>query len=326
MPSPQAVHPSLAAPANSSIFRAAGHHRSNISRRAAGFSLCLTLDGRLPIGSSCHLDLANVSLGRNYIVGIDHYLAQFHQRFFGEAPDRRFVHVYRKGAGYVGREPISAMGQDRDLYTSEVDEWMQGIETRAAWAMRDLAQGYRLRDEQRQEQLLDYVAMTVTRNPVRLRHWERYLDEVSLEHSEFTEEWLEQITSEAMSATIRDAFFPKVRLALDRLEWQTARYGSGCPLVLGDNPVLFNAAGENWEPKATSFVMMPITPRLVLMGYKSESLFRKIVEYAERVNAISLDQADQYVFSATRIDVEFEEIKEAAATLRALVEQDRSER
>jgi uncharacterized protein DUF4238 len=182
--------------------------------------------------------------------------------------------------------------------------------------MQDLVGGARLRDEMRRDQLLDYVAMTIVRNPAQMQDWERHLDETSLQHSEYTEQWLELVSREAIGATIRDDFFPFVRGLLRPLKWSTARVPSDPPYVLGDNPVIYNFRNERGDMDIFTFVLMPISPMLLLYGYWDEALIRQLEQI--HVNALSFDRASRYIFSGTRIDTHFEEIRESATWLREL--------
>jgi hypothetical protein len=209
------------------------------------------------------------------------------------------------------------LGRAQDLYPPDVDEWMRGIETLAALAMQDLVRGARLRDQVRQDQLLDYVAMTIVRNPVQMQGWERHLDETSLQHSEYTEQWLELVSREAIGGTIRDSFFPFVRELLRPLKWSTIRIPPGPPYVLGDHPVIYNFRNERGEMDIFTFVLMPISSQLLLYGYWDETLVRDLAKQLH-VNALSFDRASQYIFSGTRIDEFFEGIRESASWLREL--------
>jgi uncharacterized protein DUF4238 len=249
-------------------------------------------------------------------VGIDHYIAQFHQRFFAADPDVPSLHVYHKQIGYVGFEPIKRIGQETDLFTAEVDDWMKKIEGRAAKAMQDLVEGGLLRDADRMSHLLDYVALTVVRNLSHLRGWERFLDEVSQEHPEYTEQWLEEVSREGTSARLRDFIFPRIRPTLDLLKWSKTTYRSDPTLVLGDNPVVYNAVRGNWLPNRWSFVLMPISPGLVLCGYKNSSMVEGILCDPLHVNALSFDWSEHHFFSGSPLtDKEFEAIRQEAARL-----------
>jgi hypothetical protein len=245
-------------------------------------------------------------------MGNDHHIAQFHLEFFAEDPRHPFLCRYDKEGGYTGMRPISRLASEQDLYPADVDEWMKRIETLAAIGMQDLVEGAQLGRSDRKDQLLDYLAMTAVRHPAQMQDWE-----TSLQHSEYTGRWLELVTREAKGATIRDDFFPFVRDLLRPLEWNIVRYEGGPPLILGDNPVVYNFRNAQGEMDIFTFVLMPISPTLLLYGFWDDELVGQLSEQIH-VNAMSFDRASRYILSGARIDQYFEEIRDSATWLREL--------
>jgi hypothetical protein len=240
----------------------------------------------------------------------DHYVAQFHLRLFlpdGDTDGK--LHVYHKTEGLQGREAIGDIAQETGLYPPDIDKQMKLIEGRASHALRDIADGKPLHSEERREHLIDYVAMTLVRNPVKMRGWVKWLDDISLQYPDFLEDWLAEVDQAKVADRMMNRAFPQMRAVLSWLEWEKATLQKGHDLFISDKLVVYSTKmPKSYIPNRKTFVFMPISPRVALFGFRNRNLVDRYVTSSEIMRRISFITADQLVFSGLPIP-DFDELR-----------------